>query len=325
MVEEVKMPCEHGRIAMLEVSGLTKRYGRTVAVDNLSFTVERGTVTGFLGPNGAGKSTTMRIIVGLDRADAGAALIGGRVYGELEHPLRHVGVLLDARAFHPGRSARDHLRALAASNGIAARRVGQVLEAVGLTDVARKRVRSFSLGMSQRLGIAAALLGEPHTLLFDEPTNGLDPEGIRWVRGVFKNLASQGCTVLVSSHLMSEMALTADHLVVLGRGRLIAQTTTAAFLARSSRHFVRVRTPHAVQLSQSLRNRGAGVSIEDDGALAVTGIEIGAIAEIAAAGQIVVQELSPQSASLEEAFMELTESSVQYRGADATTRTQASE
>ncbi|MGH8889020.1 MAG: ATP-binding cassette domain-containing protein, partial [Acidothermaceae bacterium] len=270
------------------------------------------------------KSTTMRMIIGLDRADAGVARIGGRRYVELEQPLRHVGALLEAKAFHPGRTARDHLRALAASNGIATRRVGEVLDAVGLTDVASKRVRGFSLGMTQRLGIAAALLGGPHTLLFDEPTNGLDPEGIRWVRGLFKSLAAQGCTVLVSSHLMSEMALTADHLIVLGRGRLITQMATRDFVARSSRHFVRVRTPQVVLLTELLRSQGASVAFEDDGALAVTGIDIGAIAEISAARGVVVQELSPQSASLEEAFMELTESSVEYRGANATTRTEAS-
>jgi ABC-2 type transport system ATP-binding protein len=298
---------------MIEVRDLSKRYGDKLAIDNLTFDVVEGAVTGFLGPNGAGKSTTMRIILGLDRADSGQALVDGHHYLDIERPLTKVGALLEAKAFHPGRSSRNHLLGLAQSNGLARRRVDEVLEIVGLSDVASKRVRGFSLGMNQRLGIAVALLGDPRILLFDEPTNGLDPEGIRWVRSLCTSLAAEGRSVLVSSHLMSEVALMADHLVVLGRGRLVAQTTTVDFLARSSGHFVRVRSPRLADLSALLEGHGAGVSLDVDGSIAVTGMEAASIADLAAQHQLVLHELSAQSASLEDAFMELTESAVEFR------------
>ena len=291
---------------MIEVDELTKRYGRAVAVDGLSFTVHPGRVTGFLGPNGAGKSTTMRVILGLDAPTAGWATVNGRPYQELARPLRQAGALLDAGAVHGGRTARDHLLAVAASNGIGARRVAEVLGLVGLESAAGRRVRGFSLGMKQRLGIAAALLGDPPVLMFDEPVNGLDPEGIAWIRGLLKSLAAEGRTVFVSSHLMSEMALTADHLIVIGRGRLIADAPVAGFVRQSSRRDVVVRSPRDSDLAGLLAARGAAVTAEPDGGLAVTGLEAAAIGEVAREHGIALHELTPRHASLEEAFMELT-------------------
>src|SRR3989440_7968731 len=257
---------------MIEVHGLSKRYGQTTAVDDLTFEVRPGHVTGFLGPNGSGKSTTMRMIMGLDGPDAGRALVNGRAYAELAWPLREVGALLDARAFHPGRSAECHLLALAQANDIDRSRVTAVLELAGLASVAHKRARTFSLGMGQRLGIATALLGDPQVLLFDEPVNGLDPEGILWIRNLLRGLAREGRTVFVSSHLMSEMALTADHLVVIGRGRLIADSSAADLIAQSSQGYVQVRTPDGEGLVPHLRAAGASVSLEHEW-LRVTGLD----------------------------------------------------
>jgi ABC-2 type transport system ATP-binding protein len=302
---------------VIEINGVTKRYQDTVAVDDLSFEVKPGLVTGFLGPNGSGKSTTMRMIMGLDAPDAGSARVNGKRYGDLALPLREVGGLLEAKAIHPGRSAFNHLWFLAQSNDIPRTRVDEVLEMVGLSKVAKKRAGKFSLGMGQRLGIAAALLGDPGVLLFDEPINGLDPEGILWVRNLLKSLASEGRTVFVSSHLMSEMALTADQLVVIGRGRLISSGSVAEFIADSSGQFVRVRSPRAGELEQSLSSHGANVITEPDGALAVSGMAADVIGEVAGAAGIHLHELSPQMASLEEAFMELTRDSVEFRGADS--------
>jgi len=295
----------------VEVRGLSKRFGDKIAVNDLSFTVEPGHVTGFLGPNGAGKSTTMRLIVGLDRPNAGTATIDGMPYAQLKKPLTVVGALLEARALHPGRSARNHLLYLAQTQGIPARRVDEVLELVGLSAVRNKRAGTFSLGMTQRLGIAAAMLGNPRVLILDEPVNGLDPEGIRWVRTFMRQLASEGRTVLVSSHLMSEMAQTADHLVVIGRGALIADSSTQDFIARSSERSVLVRTPDA-RLRDLLAGNGADVRPEPDGALGVTGLEAARIGELAASAGIVLHELTPRLASLEEAFMELTADSVEF-------------
>ncbi len=299
---------------MIVADGLTKRYGRTLAVDRLSFEVRPGQVTGFLGPNGAGKSTTMRMILGLDGPDAGRAQINGKDYHQLRWPLREVGALLEAKAFHPGRSAYHHLTSLAVTNAIPLARVDEVLETVGLSGVARKRAGTFSLGMGQRLGMASALLGDPGVLMFDEPVNGLDPEGIRWIRNFLKALARQGRTVLVSSHLMSEMALTADHLVVIGRGRMITEMSVAEFIAQSSQHSVRVRSPQAGVLSGILSEAGATVTTEADGGLVVTGLSTSAIGELAGGRGVILHELSPQAASLEEAFMEMTHDSVEYRG-----------
>lgn len=299
---------------MIEVQGLTKRYQETVAVDDLTFTIEPGQVTGFLGPNGSGKSTTMRMIMGLDAPDAGSARINGRSYRHLGVPLREVGALLEAKAIHPGRSAFNHLLFLAATNDIPTSRVDEVLAQVGLTEVARKRAGKFSLGMGQRLGIAAALLGDPGVLLFDEPVNGLDPEGILWVRNLLKGLAAEGRTVLVSSHLMSEMALTADQLVVIGRGRLLSTGSVTEFIAESSGQFVRVRSPRADDLEERLLALDAQVTKEADGALAVSGLTADVIGDLAGANGINLHELSIQSASLEEAFMEMTRDSVEYRG-----------
>ncbi|MGH7903019.1 MAG: ABC transporter ATP-binding protein [Candidatus Dormibacteraceae bacterium] len=298
---------------MIEARGLTKHYGSTLAVDNLSFEVQPGRVTGFLGPNGAGKSTTMRMILGLDSPDQGAVLINGRPYGSHWTPLFDIGALLDAQAIHGGRSAYNHLLALAQSNGIPKGRVDEVLELVGLTSVAGKRVGGFSLGMSQRLGIAGALLGDPGILLFDEPVNGLDPEGIRWIRNLLRSLAAEGRTVFVSSHLMSEMALTADHLVVIGRGRLIAEASVSDFISRSSQNHVRVRGPELKRLAELLVHADATVIHEPDGALAVSGLEMAAVGDLAARHGIALHELSAQAASLEEAFMEMTEDSVDYQ------------
>ena len=302
---------------MIEVKGLSKRYGDVLAVDDLSFTVQPGQVTGFLGPNGAGKSTTMRAIVGLDRPTAGTVTIDGHRYAHDRAPLTHVGALLEAKAVHPGRSAYNHLLFLAQSNGIGRHRIDETLAMVGLESVAKKRTKTFSLGMGQRLGIACALLGDPRVLLLDEPVNGLDPEGIIWVRHLLKALAAEGRAILVSSHLMAEMALTADNLIVIGRGRLIADTTVADFVSQAGNKAVLVRTPDGAALTETLRQRGATVARSDDGALHVTGLEAAAIGQAAADTAAVLHELTPQRASLEEAFMELTRDSVEYH-AEAT-------
>jgi ABC-2 type transport system ATP-binding protein len=306
---------------LIEARELTKRFGDKTAVDQLSFTVEPGRVTGFLGPNGAGKSTTMRLICGLDRPTAGSATIGGRPYNDLRRPLHTVGALLEARAVHPGRSARNHLLYLAQSQGLPASRVGEVLDLVGLADVARKRVGGFSLGMGQRLGVAAAMLGDPQVLLLDEPGNGLDPEGIRWVRTFMRQLASEGRTVFVSSHLMSEMSVLADHLVVIGRGKLIADCSTSDFIERSAERSVLVRTPDAGRLRELITAEGGtaadapGQPGEQNGktpGLVVSGLEAPRIGELAAEAGVVLHELTPRLPSLEEAFMELTADSVEY-------------
>ncbi len=299
---------------MIEVNGVTKRYGDKVAVDDLSFEVQPGQVTGFLGPNGSGKSTTMRMIMGLDAPDGGSTTVNGKAYRDLPIPLREVGALLEAKAIHPGRSAYNHLWYLAQSNDIPRSRIDAVLEMVGLSDVANKRAGKFSLGMGQRLGIAGALLGDPQVLLFDEPINGLDPEGILWVRNLLKRLASEGRTVFVSSHLMSEMALTADHLVVIGRGHLISTGTVAEFIAQGTAQFVRVRSPRASDLAHLLAAEGVQVVNEVDGSLSVAGISAAEIGEAAGSAGIHLHELSPQMASLEEAFMELTRDSVDFHG-----------
>ncbi|OPG02511.1 multidrug ABC transporter ATP-binding protein [Streptomyces sp. GKU 895] len=297
---------------MIELEGLTKRYGEKVAVNNLTFTVRPGIVTGFLGPNGAGKSTTMRMMLGLDRPTAGDVRIDGKHYDRLKDPLKYIGALLDAKAMHGGRSAFNHLLCLAQSNGIPRARVDEVLDTVGLTAVAKKKAKGFSLGMGQRLGIAGALLGDPRILMFDEPVNGLDPEGIHWIRNLMKSLAAQGRTVFVSSHLMSEMALTADHLVVIGQGRLLADTSMAEFIEQNSRSYVRIRSPQRERLLDVLHGAGITVVETGAGALEVDGGKPEHIGELAAQHQIVLHELSPQQASLEEAFMQLTAESVEY-------------
>lgn len=298
---------------MIEVCELRKRFGATLAVDDLTFDVLPGRVTGFLGPNGSGKSTTMRMILGLDTPTAGSARIGGRRYGELARPLHEVGALLDAKAMHSGRSAYNHLLAVAQSNGIGRRRVGEVLEQTGLTSVGRKRAGTFSLGMGQRLGIATALLGDPGVLMFDEPINGLDPEGILWVRTLLRGLAAEGRVVFVSSHLMSEMAMTAEHLVVIGRGRLVADCSTADLIAQSANAYVHVKTPDAEQLTALLRARGATADHDGPNALRVVGIEPAAVGELAAMHGVVLHELAPRTPSLEAAFMELTKDTVEFR------------
>jgi ABC-2 type transport system ATP-binding protein len=303
-------------VTMIEARGLTKRYGPTVAVDGLTFEVKPGRVTGFLGPNGAGKTTTMRLALGLDHANAGSILVNGRRYGDVRFPLHEVGALLDAKSVHEGRRAVDHLWSLAQSNGISKARVREVLEAVGLSSVARKRVGTFSLGMSQRLGIAAALLGDPPTLLFDEPVNGLDPEGIVWIRELFKHLAGQGRTVFVSSHLMSEMAITAEDLIVIGRGKLIAHGPIHELTSKTAGH-VQVRSPQLDRLGALLGERGAKVEHQNDGSLAVRGLDAPAIGELAAEHQLVLHELTPEQASLEETFFELTNETVDYRAESA--------
>ena len=296
---------------MIEAVGLTKRYGDKTAVYNLSFQVRPGAVTGFLGPNGSGKSTTMRMILGLDNPTAGQVTIGGYPYPKLPNAPRQVGALLDAKAVHGGRSARNHLLCLAQLSGIPARRVDEVLGVVGLQDVAKRRSKGFSLGMSQRLGIAAALLGDPEVLLFDEPVNGLDPEGILWIRKFMHRLADEGRTVFVSSHLLSEMALTASELVVIGKGKLISQSSTKDFVARASENTVKVRSPQQGQLGQLLVNASAQVT-EDDGALIVSDLDSAKIGEIAAQHNLVLHELSPLQGSLEQAFMQITGDSVEY-------------
>ncbi len=310
---------------VIEARGLTKHYGATVAVDHLSFDVRPGQVTGFLGPNGSGKSTTMRMVMGLDHPDGGSVTVDGRRYHDLPWPLREVGGLLESKAVHPGRSAYHHLWALAQTNDIAATRVDELLELVGLSGVARKRAGKFSLGMTQRLGIAAALLGDPGVLLFDEPINGLDPEGILWVRTLLKRLAAEGRAVFVSSHLMSEMALTADHLVVIGRGKLIADQPVADFVGQSSRPSVRVRTPAPERLTPALTAAGAQVHTEPDGAFVVEGLDAPAIGDLAARLGVALHELAPHSASLEEAFMALTHESVEFRAEDSAAPTPAAE
>lgn len=296
---------------VIEAHGLVKHYGDTTAVDDLSFSVRAGIVTGFLGPNGSGKSTTMRMIIGLDHPDAGSVTIDGRPYDEIKWPLREVGALLEAKALHPGRSARNHLRALAASNRIPRSRVEEMIELVGLSSVASKRAGGYSLGMGQRLGIAAALLGDPEVVLFDEPINGLDPEGIQWVRELLRSLAEQGRTVFVSSHLMSEMALTADHLIVIGRGRLLEDADIGEMIARVGTS-VSVRSPDAAGLAQALSSAGATVHPQSDGSLVVTVLDAATIGEIAAREGHVLHELAPQRGSLEEAFMALTKEHVEF-------------
>jgi ABC-2 type transport system ATP-binding protein len=293
----------------IELSGLTKTYGGTRAVDDLSFTVQPGTVTGFLGPNGAGKSTTMRLVLGLDRADAGCALIGGRPYVELREPLKRVGALLEARALHPGRSARDHLRYLARTQRIGARRVDEVLELVGLADVATKRVKGFSLGMGQRLGVAVALLGDPGVLLLDEPVNGLDVDGVRWIRSLLTGLAQEGRTVLLSSHLLSEVAVTADHLIVVRQGRLVADCSTAELLNGGANRSVQVVTPDADRLAALVVTAGGHIVARETDAVTVSDLPAARIGELAAAERLVLHELTPQRASLEDTFVELTGSS----------------
>jgi ABC-2 type transport system ATP-binding protein len=297
---------------MIEVRGLTKRYGEKIAVDNLTFAVEPGKVTGFLGPNGAGKTTTMRCILGLDYPDAGTVTVDGHDYHDLDHPMREVGALLDAKAVHGGRSAYNHLLCLAQTNSLPKRRVGEVLELVGLTEVAKKRSKGFSLGMSQRLGIAATLLGDPNVLMFDEPVNGLDPEGILWIRNLMKALAAEGRTVFVSSHLMSEMENTADHLIVIGRGKLIAATSMKEFVAGASGASVRVRTPSADQLVRAVTAKGATTSTDEDGAIEVRGMSAEQIGDLAFGEGIRLHELATVRASLEEAYMEVTADSVEY-------------
>jgi ABC-2 type transport system ATP-binding protein len=300
---------------MIQATGLSKRYGATLAVHDLSFVVPPGQVTGFLGPNGAGKSTTMRLILGLDAPTSGSVTVNGRPYATYRRPLFEVGALLEAKAFHGGRSAYHHLRCLALSNGIGRTRVDQVLELVGLGRVAGKRAGGFSLGMAQRLGIAAALLGDPRVLLFDEPVNGLDPEGVLWIRNLLKSLAAQGRTVLVSSHLMSEMAITADRLIIIGRGRLITQTTIQDLLNNGSGNFVRVRSPQADALAKLLQAQGATVVRQADDTLSITGTTAAAVGELARANGFTLQELSAQQASLEDRYMELTRDAGDYRTA----------
>ncbi len=300
---------------MIEVRGLTKRFGDRLAVSDLSFDVEAGMVTGFLGPNGAGKSTTMRLILGLDHPDGGTVSIDGKKYQDLAYPMREVGALLDAKAVNGGRSAYNHLLCLAQTNDIPKRRVGEVLDLVGLSEVAKKRSKGFSLGMSQRLGIAATLLGDPKVLMFDEPVNGLDPEGILWIRNLMKALAAEGRTVFVSSHLMSEMGNTADYLVVIGRGKLIADCSMADFIARSSGASVRVRTPSADELALAIAAEGGKATADGEGVLVVHGLTVDKVGDIAFDKSIRLHELATVNASLEEAFMELTADSVEYHAA----------
>jgi ABC-2 type transport system ATP-binding protein len=302
---------------VIEAVHLTKRFGAKTAVDDLSFTVRPGLVTGFLGPNGAGKSTTMRLILGLDRPTAGSVTVNGKRYAEHRAPLHEVGALLEARAFHTGRSARNHLLALAATHRIPRSRVEELIGLVGLEEVAGRRAGGFSLGMGQRLGIAAALLGDPATLLLDEPVNGLDPEGIRWVRVLLKGLAAQGRTVFVSSHLMNEMAVTADHVIVVGRGRLMADLSIGEFTASAQGGVVRVRTPEAGRLRDLLSAPGVTVSSAAEGVLTVRGASPEDVGEAAREHGIAVHELVAETATLEEAFMELTADAVEYRGSAA--------
>jgi ABC-2 type transport system ATP-binding protein len=297
---------------VIEAQHLTKRYGDKVAVDDLSFTVQPGVVTGFLGPNGAGKSTTMRMILGLDAPSKGTITVNGRPFAEHTHPLREVGALLEARGVHPGRSARNHLLALAATAGIGAGRVDEVIEMVGLSDVASKRVGAFSLGMGQRLGIASALLADPDVLLLDEPVNGLDPDGVRWIRNLLRGFADEGRTVFLSSHLMSEMALTADHVIVIGRGRLLRDQSMADFIASAGASVVRVRSPQAERLAEILRPHATLVDVVAVGVLDVEGMTSDDIGIAAAGAQMTLFELATQARSLEEAYMLLTEQAVDF-------------
>jgi ABC-2 type transport system ATP-binding protein len=298
---------------MIEAKGLTKRYGETLAVDGLSFSVAPGKITGFLGPNGAGKTTTMRMVLGLDRPTSGEVTIDGKPFARAVQPMRKVGALLDAKALHGGRSAYSHLLCLAQSNNLPKARVDEVLGLVGLTEVAKKRSKGFSLGMGQRLGIAGALLGDPEILMFDEPVNGLDPEGILWIRNLMKALAAEGRTVFVSSHLMSEMENTADQLLVIGKGKLIADCTVDEFIAANSQVTVRVRTPQPDQLAKLVATAGGTVNENGDGVMVVTGLDVGQVGDLAYDNSVRLHELSPVHASLEQAFMELTASSVQFR------------
>jgi ABC-2 type transport system ATP-binding protein len=302
---------------MIEVENLTKRYGEKLAVDGLDFVVQPGIVTGFLGPNGAGKSTTMRMIAGLDEPTAGRVRVNGRDYRAASAPMAELGILLEAKAMHTGRSARNHLLALAQTNGVSRRRVDELIDLVGLSDVAGKRVGGFSLGMGQRLGIASALLGDPRVVVLDEPVNGLDPEGVLWVRNLLKGLAAEGHTVFVSSHLMSEMALTAAQLVVIGRGRLIADTTVEEFVARAGGSAVTVRTPQAARLRELLLGPGITVTSDQSGVLHVQGLTAEQIGTTAWQAHLPVFGLTTQHASLEEAFMQLTDDSVDFRSYDA--------
>lgn len=298
---------------MIELEGLTKRFGAKTAVDNLSFQVRPGVVTGFLGPNGAGKSTTMRMMLDLDNPTSGTVRIDGKHYRDLPEPLKHIGALLDAKAMHGGRSAYNNLLCLAQSNRIPERRVAEVLDLVGLTPVAKKKSKGFSLGMGQRLGIASALLGDPEILMFDEPVNGLDPEGILWIRNLMKGLAAEGRTIFVSSHLMSEMALTADHLIVIGQGKLLADLSMSDFIQQNSRSYVRLRSPQQERLKDVLHEAGINaISVPATGVLEIDGVGSERLGELAAQHQIVLHELSPQRASLEEAFMRMTADSVEY-------------
>jgi ABC-2 type transport system ATP-binding protein len=302
---------------MIDVRGVSKRYGEKIAVDDLTFQVRPGIVTGFLGPNGAGKSTTMRLILGLDAPTSGEVSLDGRVYRDLPAPLHEVGAMLEAHAIHTGRSAYNHLLALAQTHGIPRARVQEAIELVGLGEVARKRVGGFSLGMGQRLGVASALLGDPATVILDEPANGLDPEGIHWIRTLLKRLASEGRTVFLSSHLMSEMAQTADHLIVVGRGRLIADTSVEEFVRRApSDATVHVRSSEALALEDTLRRQGVDVKRVGEGLLEVNGLSGRQIGEAALQARIALSELTPQQASLEQAFISLTGESVEYRAAD---------
>jgi ABC-2 type transport system ATP-binding protein len=297
---------------MIEARGLSKRYGDTLAVDNLSFSIAPGKITGFLGPNGAGKTTTMRMILGLDHPTSGAVTVNGKPFASLTQPMRQVGALLDAKALHGGRSAHNHLLCLAQSNNLPTHRVDEVLGLVGLSEVAKKRAKGFSLGMGQRLGIAAALLGDPEILMFDEPVNGLDPEGILWIRNLMKALAADGRTVFVSSHLMSEMENTADHLLVIGRGKLIADCTVQEFIAANSQLTVQVRTPQQDQLSKLVAAVGGTIRDSGDGAVVISGLGVAEIGDLAYENSVRLHELSPIHASLEQAFMDLTASSVQF-------------
>ena len=310
------------QLATIRVENVSKQYGKVTAVDRLSFEVHPGRATGFLGPNGAGKSTTLRMILGLDKPTSGWALVNGRPFGSRRLPLFDVGALLDPKAFHPGRTALEHLLCMAAANGIGRGRVDEVIDLVGLTNVAAKRAGGFSLGMGQRLGIASALLGDPGILILDEPVNGLDPEGIMWIRTLLRSLAGEGRTVLVSSHLMSEMALTAEHLIVIGKGRLLADDSVERFVAASGHNTVHVRSPQATQLAALLASTGATVTTTAPNQLAVTASTTDAIGDIAAANSITIHELLLQQGSLEEAFMELTRDSVEYRTTSTSALTQ---
>lgn len=298
---------------MITAEGLTKRFGAKTAVDDVSFTVKPGSVTGFLGPNGAGKSTTMRMIVGLDRPTSGRAAIAGREYRKLRAPLTEVGVLLDAKAVHTGRTARNHLRAMAATHGIPSSRVDEVIDLAGIGSVARKRAGGFSLGMGQRLGIASALLGDPHTLILDEPVNGLDPEGVRWVRQFVRHAASEGRTVLLSSHLMSEMAQTADHVIVMGRGRVLADAPLPELVRSWTRNTVRVRTPRPADLAAAVGGPDVEIVSSAPDLLDIVGLPAARIGDLAADRGIALHELTPTTGSLEDAYLALTGDSVEYR------------